>query len=281
MSAHTEHSDRFVTVRGLRFHYCEWGDTAAPAAVFLHGITSDARAWDDEARALAARFRVVALDLRGHGDSEKAPDGDYSHQTLADDFAAVADAIGLARFHLVGLSLGGRVGFAYAAAHPGRVERLVVVDIGPDIAADGILRVLRAMASAPERFATLDDVRAWIRAMNPRYTETKLRQRAELAVRPLPDGGCGWKYDVELRESVRQGRMRPAPDLWPAWTALACPTLLIQGAESDLLTDEIAKRMIEAQPHARLAVVPGAGHTVPGDQPAAFLRLLTEFLTAP
>jgi esterase len=117
-----------------------------------------------------------------------------------------------------------------------------------------------------------------MRANNPRYTDAMLHHRARHAVRPLPDGGFTWKYDRALREAIRQGRMRVPADLWPQWRAIACPTLLVRGAESDVLSETTAQRMIDALPAARLVVVPGAGHTVPGDQPAAFQSLLREFL---
>jgi pimeloyl-ACP methyl ester carboxylesterase len=272
------HTDRTLDLHGQRFHYTEWGPPAAPALIFLHGITGHARTWDDEARLLAERFRVLVLDQRGHGDSDPAPDGDYSDGALLGDLEAFGDALGLARVSLVALSLGGRVAINYAGRHPERVERLVVVDIGPDIAPAGRLRVGALMANAAERFETLEDVIVHQRANNPLYTEAMLRHRAQHAVRPLPGGGFTWKYDRALRDAVRQGRMRVPADLWPQWRAIQCPTLLVRGSESDILTDEIAKKMLEALPSARLAVVPNAGHTVPGDQPVAFQRLLREFL---
>lgn len=272
------HTDRTLEAHGQRFHYTEWGAPSAPAVIFLHGITGHARTWDDEARLLAGRYRAIALDQRGHGDTDPAPDGDYSDAALLGDLEAFVDGLGLARVSLVALSLGGRVAIDFAGRHPGRVERLVVIDIGPDIAPAGRARVGTLMAQAPERFATLDDVVTHMRVNAPRYTEAMLRHRAQHAVRPLPGGGFAWKYDRALREAIRQGRMRVPADLWPQWGAIQCPTLLVRGSESDILTDEIAKRMIDALPHARLAVVGGAGHTVPGDQPAAFQALLREFL---
>ena len=272
------HTDRTLALHGQRYHYTEWGAPAAPAVIFLHGITGHARTWDDEARLLAERFHVVALDQRGHGDSDPAPDGDYSDAALLGDLDAFVDALGFRRVSLVALSLGGRVAINYAGHHPDRVERLVVVDIGPDIAPAGRARVGTLMAQAPERFATLDEVIAHMRVNAPRYTEAMLRHRAQHAVRALPDGGFTWKYDRALREAIRQGRMRVPADLWPQWRAIQCSTLLVRGSESDILTDEIAKKMLEALPHARLAVVDDAGHTVPGDQPAAFQSLLREFL---
>jgi len=272
------HTDRTVALQGLCFHYTEWGPPAAPAAILLHGITGHARTWDDEARLLAGRYRVLALDQRGHGDSDPALDGDYSDAALLGDLEAFVDALGLARVTLVALSLGGRVAINYAGRHPDRVERLVVVDIGPDIAPGGRARVGGLMAGAPERFETLDEVVAYQRANNSLYAEAMLRHRAQHAVRALAGGGFTWKYDRALREAIRRGRLRAPADLWPQWRAIGCPTLLVRGAASDILTDEIAKRMLEALPAARLAVVPGAGHTVPGDQPAVFQALLREFL---
>jgi pimeloyl-ACP methyl ester carboxylesterase len=272
------HNDQTLLLRGQRFHYTEWGAPSAPAVVFLHGITGHARTWDDEAAVLAERFHVFVLDQRGHGDSDPAPDGEYGDAALLGDLEAFVDALGLARVTLVALSLGGRVAINYAGRHPDRVERLVVVDIGPDIAPGGRARVGSLMAHAPERFDTLEAVIAYQRANNPLYTESMLRHRAQHAVRALPGGGFTWKYDRALRDAIRQGRIRTPADLWPQWGAIQCPTLLVRGAESDILTDEIAKRMLEALPHARLAVVPNAGHTVPGDQPAVFQALLREFL---
>jgi pimeloyl-ACP methyl ester carboxylesterase len=272
--------DRHVQIRGIDVHYTEWGESHAPAVVLLHGITGHARTWDDEARALAARYRVLALDQRGHGDSAPAPDGDYTTVTLADDLAAFADALDLARMRLVGLSMGGRVAIAFAGRQPGRVERLVVVDIGPDVAPVGRARVGTLMGASPERFATLEEAIAYSRANNPRYGDAQLRRRVEHGVRPLPDGGLTWKYDRALREAVRLGRWRDPTDLWPLWNAITCPTLLVRGEESDILSTDIAKRMLETQPNAHLVEVSGAGHTVPGDQPEVFLALLLDFLSS-
>jgi pimeloyl-ACP methyl ester carboxylesterase len=226
-------SDQTVTLHGSHFHYTERGERSAPAVIMLHGVTGHARTWDDEGAALAGRYRVLALDQRGHGDSAPPPDADFTIATLARDIAAFAD-----------------------------------------------VRVGRMMAGTPERFNTLDDVLAYQRASNPRYTEALLRARVKHGVRPLPDGGFTWKYDRGLRDLVRIGKWSDPIDLWPAWRAITCPTLLVRGAESDILTADLATKMTAAQPKARLVDVPGAGHTVPGDQPDIFIKLLREFLDA-
>ena len=119
--------DRSLTVGGLAFHYVTWGADTAPAVVLLHGITGHARTWDALARALCADFRVIALDQRGHGDSDRAPDGDYRVATMAGDVEGIVEALGLERFALVGLSMGGRIGIACAAGrHAARIDRFCI-----------------------------------------------------------------------------------------------------------------------------------------------------------
>ena len=147
MTAPRDHSK---VVGGLTFHYVTWGPESAPPLVLLHGLTSHARSWDALGRELSASRRVIALDQRGHGDSDRAPDGDYRVATMAGDVAGFVDAIGLERFELLGLSMGGRVGIAYAGGHVARIERLCIVDIGPEIHLAGMDRIRRMMAVSPE-----------------------------------------------------------------------------------------------------------------------------------
>src|SRR3990172_7344131 len=125
--------EREIRLSGLRFHYVEWGTAAAPPLVLLHGFTGHARTWDDFAASVADCFRVLALDQRGHGDSDRAPHGDYRIATMAQDLAAFADALCPGPFRLVGLSMGGRVAIAYAGSHAGRGERPPPGGIGPPI----------------------------------------------------------------------------------------------------------------------------------------------------
>ena len=272
------HRDHTLRLHGSRFHYTEWGAPSTPPVVMLHGVTGHARTWDDEARALADRYRVLALDQRGHGDSDPAPEGDYSTNALVDDLAAFVETLALPPIRLVGLSLGGRVAIAFAARHEAAVERLVVVDIGPELAPAGVGRVGMLMGGSPERFASMEEALAYTRSANPRYQDAALRHRVQHAVRRLSDGGYAWKYDRAIRDAVRTGRWRDGLDLWPLWKAVACPTLLVRGADSDILSADIARRMLASQPRARLVEVAGAGHTVPGDRPAEFLAVLREFL---
>jgi esterase len=271
--------DLQIAVGGLRFHYVAWGPESAPPVLLLHGITGHARTWDALARDLAADFRVIALDQRGHGDSDRAPDGDYRVATMAADVEAFVETLGLERFALVGLSMGGRVGIAYAGGrHAPRIERFCIVDIGPEIHAPGMERIRQMMSGSPERIESEEQAVEFVRRANPRMAEAGLRDRVRHGIRPLAGGGFEWKYDKALRDMMRQGGRRETIDLWEPLRRIAAPALLVRGADSDVLSAEIAKRMINALPDGRLVEIPGAGHTVPADQPEAFACAVRGFL---
>jgi pimeloyl-ACP methyl ester carboxylesterase len=265
-----------VTVNGLTLHYLEWGRGDAPPVVLLHGITGHARVWDHLAAALPGR-RVLALDQRGHGDSDAAPDDDYRVATMADDVAAFAGSLRLERFVLVGHSMGGRIAIKYAGDHAAHLERLVVIDIGPEIALAGLKRVRDMMAGSPERIESEEWAVEYVRRANPLQDPALLRERVRHGLRCLPDGGLAWKYAKGLRDMMREGR-REAVDLWEPLPRIACPTLVVRGADSDILSPEVARTMVERLPDGRLVEIEGAGHTVPADRPDEFVRCVRAFL---
>jgi pimeloyl-ACP methyl ester carboxylesterase len=167
-----------MVVGGLTFHYVTWGPESAPTILLLHGLTSHARSWDALGRDLSMNRRVIALDQRGHGDSDRAPDADYGVATMAGDVAGFVDALGLERFELLGLSMGGRVGISYAGGHAARIERLCIVDIGPEIHPPGMEQIRRMMAASPERIESEEEAVDSLRRANPRAPEEGLRERA-------------------------------------------------------------------------------------------------------
>ena len=124
-------ADRTVRANGLDFHYLEWGDAGNPTVLMLHGVSQQSHSWDFVSLSLSDRFHAIALDQRGHGDSDWAPDGDYSIEAQQADIDAVVEALGLGRFTLMGHSMGGRNSYVWASRHPGVLDSLVIVDTGP------------------------------------------------------------------------------------------------------------------------------------------------------
>ena len=271
--------ERTVKVNGLTLHYLDWGPADAPPVVLLHGVTGHARVWDHLAERLLPGRRVLALDQRGHGDSDPAPDDDYRVGTMADDVAAFAGSLRLERFALVGHSMGGRIAIKYAADHAARLDRLVIVDIGPDINLAGLRRVRDMMAKSPERIESEEWAVEYIRRANPLQNVDMLRERVRHGLKRLPDGELTWKYAKGLRDLMREGR-GDAVDLWEPLPRIPCPTLIVRGAASDILAPDVAKTMVERLPDGRLVEIEGAGHTVPADRPDELVRQIRAFLSA-
>ena len=168
--------DGRASVCGLDFHWLEWGDASSPPLVLLHGLTGHAHTWDHMAPALAERYRVFAPDQRGHGDTSAA--ATYATQDFVDYLSALLDLWGLAQFKLIGLSMGGHNAMAFAAAHPERVERLVAIDIPPNVRRTQAPNwdTLEKLAETGHRpFATFAEAFAQAREGNPIAPDENLR----------------------------------------------------------------------------------------------------------
>jgi esterase len=271
-------ASRQVLINGLTCHYLRWGDDdTAPAVLLLHGLRSYAQTWEPVARALCGSYLVIAPDFRGRGRSSWDPRRDYYTNAYVRDVEVLAARLGLGRFSIVGHSMGGAVGYAYAARHPDRVDALVVEDMGPDPSTGRIVRELR---ETPQRFDSLDAVRAYWRRIRPDITDDALGSRIEHTVRQGPDGGWEWTLDMAGIAAARLGADPAGPlDLWACVADLRCRTLVVRGGASDFLPAGTCVRMARRNPRLAWAEVPGAGHYVHDDNPAAFIKLVTDFLS--
>jgi esterase len=275
MTTETAGIDRYVTLNGLRFHYIEWPNEGAPVLVLLHGLSSHAHSWDSFARAMAGDYRVLALDQRGHGESAWADD--YSMERRVEDLAAFVRELKIGRFTLLGLSLGGMCAYGYAPRYPETLERLVIVDIAPDLLSEGIQRIATGLQS-PDTVDSPEEALAAARAGNPRADEQELRHRVMNNLKQLPDGRWAFRFDPALRSLDRRGPVPDPEELWATFRNISCPTLVVRGEESDLLGREAAARMAREIPDCRVVEVPGAGHSVPLDRPREFLEAVRPFL---
>lgn len=277
----TTGADYFTTLNGLQAHYVEWGDPQAPAIILLHGLRSYARTWERVAAALSDRHRLIALDHRGRGDSCWDPAGDYFTSAYVSDLEQFADSLALARFALVGHSMGGANAIVYAARHPERVRLAVIEDIGPGSSTEsgGAERIKRELEETPREFASLAAARAYWRSVRPGISEEALRSRLQYTLRQETDGRWVWKFDLE---GITLARLNPGParhvDLWPHVAALACPTLVLRGTHSDFLPVSTCEEMAARQPLVGWAEVAGAGHYIHDDNLTGYLTALRSFL---
>lgn len=266
--------DNVISLNELRFHYREWGASDAPCVLLLHGLTGNAWEWDPIAATLADQFQVVALNQRGHGASAWA--SDYAPSRMVEDIAALIRELQLRHVRIVGHSMGGLNGYLFAAQHPAQIERLVIVDIGPDSLTGEAPIDIQGMAEAaytdPE-----EAFREWHEA-DPRAREPELRHFITHNLRQEADGRWRWRFDAWHL----QGWIDAAPDPATQWATLrnvTCPTLVIHGTESAILSRATAQHMVQALPNGRLVEFPESGHDLTVQQPSQLAATVQAFLT--
>lgn len=258
-----------------------WGDADAPPMVLLHGLRGYSGTWRNLAAALSDRWRMIAIDARGRGDSDWDPQRNYYTDAYLSDLEAVVDGLGLARFVLVGHSMGGTTSYCYAAKHAERLEALVVEDItaGSSVGGAGFERIVAEMAALPTRFADWGEARAYWRKLRPNVSQAAIEERLFESMREDGDGGVIWRYDAE---GIAATRVAPDParvvDLHPVIAAITTPALVIRGGRSDFCNLAKVEELEAANPALTHASVGEASHYVHDDAPESFTRLVEGFL---
>lgn len=273
----------YTRLGGLDAHYLQWGDPGAPAVLLLHGLRSYGATWDGLARELARDHWVLALDFRGRDRSAWDPQRRYYTETYVADVEEWVSGLGLRDFSLVGHSMGGTVGYVYAARHPDQVTRLVVEDIGPGSSSTtaGADRIRREMTSTPESFPTLAAARDFWAGTRPGMPDAAIDSRVRHTLDEV-DGRWVWRLDMAgIAEARLTGDPAQGIDLWACVESLHCPTLVVRGAESDFLPAETCAEMAARQPLLRWHTVSSAGHYVHDDNPEEYVDVVGDFLREP
>ncbi len=273
--------DKFVSVNNLQLHYVEWGIPGSPPMVLLHGFQSNAHTWDTFSRAMADSYHVLALDQRGHGDTSWAPEGDYAPDAFISDIVGFIDALNLGPACLIGHSMGGRHAAMVAADYPDKVIKVVIVDTPAELPPN-IMEMLNQTPPSeappePETFDTFEEVILNGIAQYPLTPEAELRHANYHNLYRGADGKWRWRWDLTLLERRRLNRSLQL-DLYPYLQRVQCPSLLIRGQQSPLLTPEIAQKMVQNLPHGRLMEIPDTAHTVNADSAHTFNTITAAFL---
>ncbi|MEY8877707.1 MAG: alpha/beta fold hydrolase [Leptothrix sp. (in: b-proteobacteria)] len=266
-------TSRYLTCEGRELHFMEWGAEHAETVIAWHGLARTGRDMDDIAAHLAQRWRVICPDTIGRGLSEwsPAPADEYCLAFYARLATALVDQLGLAQFHWLGTSMGGAIGIKAAAGLlRGRIKRLVLNDIGPEIAASAVERI-RSYAGQPPAFPTVGALEQYFRTVYKPYgwlSDAQWRRLAETSVRRLPDGRVTPHYDPAM---VQQFIAHPHDyALWPEWDRLDLPVLCLRGADSDLLLPATAEAMCQRGPRATVVEIAGCGHAPALNTPEQF-----------
>ena len=266
--------DRYARVNGIQLHYLDWGNAHLPPMLLLHGVRLQAHTWDMAALLLRDRFHLIAVDQRGHGDSDWTDEGRFHEDTfdlMLEDTRQLVEQLGWKTFILVGMSMGGITAMRYAAQFPERLAALCLVDIAPTVMHAGVLS-MEGFKIETETLSRFDDFLERAHKFMPQRPIAQLRYSLMHSLKQLPDGRWTWKQD-HRPGAVK--RLAPLENLWGELPNITAPTLLMRGAQSNVLSPEIAERAISTLPNAKLVVIDPATHNVHSDNPNAFARELS------
>jgi pimeloyl-ACP methyl ester carboxylesterase len=242
-----------------------WDWPSAPGAqclVAMHGLTRNGRDFDAVAEALSARFHVVCPDVVGRGKSAWLPDGAlYNYPQYMADATALIAQVGAGSVDWLGTSMGGLAGMMLAALPGTPIRRLILNDVGPFVPRAALERIGSYVGEDPH-FADLAALETYLRRVHSGFgalSDADWTHMARHSSRPLPGGGYGLAYDPAIGSAFRTGPIADV-DLWPVWSAIKCPVLILRGAHSDLLLPETASEMVERKANATLVEFAGCGH---------------------
>ena len=273
--------DKYFESDGMRFHYLDWGDSENPTIIMLHGFAQQSHSWDFVALGLCDKFRIVAFDQRGHGDSDWSQNHNYSLNDYHNDIDNLIKHLGLSETLMVGMSMGGRNAFTYAASHPDLVSALVVVDAAPVAQSSGRDKI-RNFVSQEDVHPSIEEFVRMVHGYTPNRPIDQIWGSIKHNVKQLSDGSWTWKYDKFLRSPDRDFRSESkdvSDAMWASLDMLKAPTLLVVGEDSDIVSLDVANQMINRISNSQLVSIPNAGHRVMGDNPVAFQSAINEFLS--
>ena len=259
-------------VGAQRLHYVDWGNPGAPPLVMVHGLDRVARTFDHVAPHFASRYHVIALDMRGHGDSSWDPEGRYQVEDHAGDLAGLVQALGLRNLTLWGNSTGGRVVQVFAGMHPELVSHVIAEDVGPERPRQIADNYGRRVAQEQAGWASEEELLAQLRKTNGGTSDAVLVPYVKYGTRRRDDGRLIWKRDPALVKGF------VATDLWRFVREIEAPALYVLGGRSTIVPAETQEQLKNTLPRVTIVTIPGAGHYPSDEKPDEFLTIVDGFL---
>jgi esterase len=267
------YADRFVTVNGLRIHYLDWGNPGKPPMILIHGIGRHAHTFDHIAPHFARDYHVLAIDMRGHGDSSWDPKGDYLVEDHVKDLEGLVRQLKLTHITMLGNSTGGRVVQVFAGMHPDLVTKLVVEDVGPQRPEDIASGFARRVQQEANGWASEEELVQQLLKENRGVAEAWVRNYAHFGVKPRADGRFVWKRDPNLVKGF------VPTDLWSSVRRITSPTIYILGGKSTIVPADTQQQLKKALRDCEIVTMPGLGHYPDVEDPPGFLAIADRFLS--
>ncbi len=272
MTTQQQPADRFATVNGLRIHYLDWGTAGRQPLILLHGIARQARTFDHLAPHFCRDYHVIAVDMRGHGDSDWDPRGDYLVEDYTRDVESLIAQLGLCDVVLWGNSTGGRVAQVIAGARPELVAAVIVEDVGPERPPAISDRRAKRMAEEEKGWASANELLAQVRATYPRTPEPLLRAFVAHGSRPRADGRILWRRDPAINKGF------VPTEIWRFVRAIKAPVIYILGGASTIVPPQTQEELKRVLPQVQMVTMPGLGHYPSEERPEEFLAIVDRFL---
>ena len=265
-------TDSFVTVNGLRIHYVDWGNPTARPLILIHGLDRVARTFDHLAPHFTARYHVIAMDMRGHGDSGWDPQGRYLVEDHVGDVEGLVQQLGLKNITIWGNSTGGRVAQVFAGKHPELVSAVISEDVGPERPRQIADNYSRPVAQEDAGWASEEELLAQLRKSNAGVSDAVLVPYVRYGTKRRADGRLVWKRDPQLVKGF------VATDLWRFVRDIKAPILYVIGGRSTIVPLETQEELRKTLPNARIVTMPNLGHYPSDEKPQEFLAIVDEFL---
>ena len=264
--------DRYSEVNGLRIHYLDWGTSGKQPLVLLHGIARVAHTFDHLAPHFRDRYHVIAVDMRGHGDSAWHPEGAYTVEDYTSDIEKLVEQMDLRDIVFWGNSTGGRVAQMMAGLHPGRVAAVIVEDVGPERPESISNQRAKRMAQEEDGWESSADLQVWAKKFYGRSPDAILSNFVAHGSRPRGDGRIVWKRDPAILKGF------VPTELWRTVRKIKAPIVYILGGASKIVPPETQDELRKALPQVEIVTMPGLGHYPSDEKPDEFVAIVDEFL---
>ncbi len=277
MSKTIEPNEKYLNINGIHFHYLDWGNIGHQPILLLHGFMAHAYVWDDFGQTFRNRYHVIALDQRGHGETQWCIDGAYSIYDYFSDIVCFVEILGLRDLIIIGHSMGGRNALIYTACYPENVERLVLIDARPgnDPASSKALKNL--IKHIPLQAGSCEEVVEKINTLSPYLSKEVCSHIVVRGFKKMRNEMMLPKFDVGMIQQLEKLDY-DTEDLWPFLQNVNCLSLVIRGERSSFLSKKVAQRICRLIPNAELREIPKSSHFPAQENPIALNEVISEFL---
>lgn len=269
--------NKYLDINDLRLHYLDWGNDGSRPILLLHGFMGHAHVWDSFSLHFRNHYHVIALDQRGHGESQWSKEAAYSIDAHFSDLARLIEILNLDDLILIGHSMGGRNALFYAACIPEKVQRLILVDSRPGNSAQSRGALMQLLLYFPLQADSLDQVVESIQRLYPSMSAETAYNIAEYGYKKSENERYVPKYDTRMSLQCERAAYA-AENMWSLLKNVFCPTLVLRGEKSPFLSRADAKKMCSLLPKAVLREIPHSTHMPAQENPDAFKKLVSEFL---